>query len=65
MDQRRKQLKKLRDQKFEMYLDILKELDIPPLDSPHTRWNKYKFRQFKIGVEVKPKRTFKDEKVIS
>lgn len=65
IDQRKKQLKKLRDQKFELYLDIIKELDIPPLDSPFTKWNKYKFRKFKIGVDIKDKKTFKDEKVVS
>lgn len=54
--QRRKKLLNLKNLRFERYLELIKELDIAPLESPHTKWNKYKFRQFKMGVEIKEKK---------
>lgn len=54
--QRRKKLLNLKNLRFERYLELIKELEIAPLESPHTKWNKYKFRQFKMGVEIKEKK---------
>ncbi|XP_031554335.1 28S ribosomal protein S15, mitochondrial-like [Actinia tenebrosa] len=62
-DQRKKKLKYLEKTNFEKYLEVIKELDIPPLESQHTKWNKYKFRKFKLGVEVKEKRSFLDRRI--
>ena len=56
--QRKKKLGHLKNARFDRYLTLSKELDIPLLESPHTKWNKYKFRKFKIGVEVKEKKRF-------
>lgn len=64
-DQRKKKLKYLEKTNFEKYLEIMKELDIAPLESQHTKWNKYKFRKFKLGVEVKEKRSFLDRRIIT
>ncbi|XP_048577439.1 28S ribosomal protein S15, mitochondrial isoform X1 [Nematostella vectensis] len=64
-DQRKKKLKHLKNKDFPGYLQLLQELNIPELESPHSKWNKYKFRKFKIGVEVKEKRSFLDRKIIT
>ncbi|KAJ7385886.1 hypothetical protein OS493_013922 [Desmophyllum pertusum] len=54
--QQRKKLRRLKDTRFERYLELLKELDLTPLESPHSKWNKYKFKEFKIGIEIKEKK---------
>ena len=64
-DQRNKKLRHMKNAKFDRYLALIKELNIPPLESPHSKWNKYKFRKFKLGVEVKEKRSFLDRKIIT
>ncbi|EDO44699.1 predicted protein [Nematostella vectensis] len=61
----KKKLKHLKNKDFPGYLQLLQELNIPELESPHSKWNKYKFRKFKIGVEVKDKRSFLDRKIIT
>ena len=58
ISQRKKKLGHLKNGRFERYLVLSKELDLPLLESPHTKWNKYKFRKFKIGVEIKEKKRF-------
>ena len=58
ISQRKKKLGHLKNGRFERYLVLSNELDIPLLESPHTKWNKYKFRKFKIGVEIKEKKAF-------
>lgn len=42
---RRKKLQHLKDTRFERYLELLKELDLEPLDHPHSAKNKYKMRR--------------------
>lgn len=64
IDQRKKKLKHMKLARFDRYLALIRELDIPPLQSPHTKWNKYKFRKFKIGVKVKRKKSVHDRRVI-
>lgn len=59
ISQRKKKLGHLKNARFERYLTLSKELGIPLLESPHSKWNKYKFRKFKIGVEVKEKKRFR------
>lgn len=56
-DQRTKKLKSLKMSNFERYVELIKELDIEPLASTHSKYAKYKFRQFKIGVEIKEKKS--------
>ncbi|CAH3152719.1 unnamed protein product [Porites lobata] len=58
ISQRKKKLGHLKNGRFERYLVLSKELDLRLLESPHTKWNKYKFRKFKIGVEIKEKKRF-------
>ena len=64
VDQRNKKLKSLKASQFGRYLELIKELEIPPLESPHSKWNKYKFRKFKIGVKVEKKQSFLERKMI-
>ncbi|XP_067051698.1 uncharacterized protein [Acropora muricata] len=59
ISQRKKKLGHLKNARFERYLTLSKDLGIPLLESPHAKWNKYKFRKFKIGVEVKEKKRFR------
>lgn len=59
ISQRKKKLGHLKNAHFERYLTLSKDLGIPLLESPHAKWNKYKFRKFKIGVEVKEKKRFR------
>lgn len=59
ISQRNKKLGHLKNARFERYLALSKDLGIPLLESPHAKWNKYKFRKFKIGVEVKEKKRFR------
>ncbi|XP_028414144.1 uncharacterized protein LOC114537206 [Dendronephthya gigantea] len=56
-DQRMKKLKSIKTSDFERYIVLVKQLDIEPLESTHTKYAKYKFRKFKIGVEIKEKRS--------
>ena len=42
---RRKKLQHLKDTRFERYLELLKELDLEPLDHPQSAKNKYKMRR--------------------
>ena len=42
---RRRKLQHLKDARFERYLELLKELDLEPLDHPHSAKNKYKMRR--------------------
>ena len=58
ISQRKRKLGHLKNNHFERYLALSKDLDIPLLESSHSKWNKYKFRKFKIGVEVKEKKRF-------
>lgn len=59
ISQRKKKLGHLKNARFEQYLTLSKDLGIPLLESPHAKWNKYKFRKFKIGVEVKEMKRFR------
>lgn len=56
IDQRKKLLKKLKKDNLQRYIDIIQELNIPPLTDPHDNVNKYKFRKYKINVPLKKKR---------
>ncbi len=49
-------MKKLKAADMQKYMDIVEELDIPPLRDPHDPEIKYKFRKFKINVPIKKKR---------
>ncbi|XP_065675500.1 small ribosomal subunit protein uS15m-like [Hydra vulgaris] len=60
IDQRKKRLKKLMAADIESYKNIIKEHNIPPLESPHAPHNKYKFRKFKINVPLKKTRKIED-----
>jgi small subunit ribosomal protein S15 len=65
IDQQKKKLKYLKKAHFEKYLQIIKELDITPLESSESKWNKYKFRKFKLGVDIKEKRSFLERKIVT
>ena len=56
-DQRMKKLKSIKTSDFERYVELIKKLNVKPLESTHTKYAKYKFRRFKIGVEVKEKKS--------
>jgi small subunit ribosomal protein S15 len=56
-DQRTKKLKSIKTSNFERYVELIKQLNIEPLESTHTKYAKYKFRRFKIGVEIKEKKS--------
>ncbi|XP_046846321.1 uncharacterized protein LOC124440038 [Xenia sp. Carnegie-2017] len=56
-DQRMKKLKSIKNSNFERYVKLIKDLDIKPLESTHSKYAKYKFRRFKIGVEIKKKKS--------
>ncbi|KAL9969086.1 hypothetical protein ACROYT_G021252 [Oculina patagonica] len=43
--QRRKKLQRLKDTRFERYLELLKELDLEPLEHPQSVKNKYKMKR--------------------
>ena len=60
IDQRKKQLRRLQALDINKYTNIIKEFEIPPLESPHEPHNKYKFRQYKINVPIKRKRAIED-----
>lgn len=52
-----KKLKSVKTLDFERYVELVKRFNIEPLKSTHTKYSKYKFRQFKIGVEIKEKKS--------
>lgn len=56
-DQRTKKLKSLKMSNFERYIQLVKDLNIEPISSTHSKYAKYKFRRFKIGVEIKEKKS--------
>lgn len=60
IDQRKKRLRRLQQLDINKYNDIIKEHNIPPLQSPHDPANKYKFRKFKINVPLTKKREIED-----
>ena len=60
IDQRKKRLRKLQKLDINKYMNLIKEFNIPPLQSPHEAHNKYKFRKFKINVPLKQKREIED-----
>lgn len=60
IDQRKKRLRRLQKLDIDKYMNIIKEYNIPPLQSPHDPKNKYKFRKFKINVPLKEKRDIED-----
>ena len=55
-DQHMKNLKSIKTLDFERYVELVKQFNIKPLESTHTKYSKYKFRQFKIGVQIKDKK---------
>lgn len=66
IDQRKKNLKKLKAEDIEKYNFLIKTFEIPPLQSAHEPQNKYKFRKYKINVPLKKKRSvdeFEDAQV--
>ena len=60
IDQRKKRLRKLQKLDLSKYMNIIKDFEIPPLQSPHDPKNKYKFRKFKINVPLKKERAIED-----
>jgi len=60
IDQRKKKLRRLEKLDINKYIAIIKEFEIPPLQSPHEPHNKYRFRQYKINVPIKKKREIED-----
>lgn len=60
IDQRKKRLRRLQQLDINKYNAIIKDYDIPPLQSPHDPKNKYKFRKFKINVPLTQKREIED-----
>lgn len=52
-----KNLKGIKTLDFERYIELVKQFNIKPVESTHTKYSKYKFRQFKIGVEIKDKKS--------
>lgn len=60
IDQRKKRLRRLQQLDLDKYNAIIKDYDIPPLESPHDPKNKYKFRKFKINVPLESKRKIED-----
>ena len=60
IDQRKKRLRRLQELDVDKYNNIIKEYEIPPLESPHDPKNKYKFRKYKINVPLETKRKIED-----
>lgn len=60
IDQRKKRLRKLQNMSVEKYESIIRDLEIPALQDPHARQNKYKFRKYKINVPLVKRRKVED-----
>lgn len=60
-----KKLKSIKMSDFQRYVELINQLNIEPLESTHSKYAKYKFRRFKIGVEIKKKKSLAARKTPS